>query len=201
MNTSSPRPAGRLRRLLRDARGVAAVEFALVLPVLIAFYLGLNEVQPGLSIKRKLTLATRTLADLTTRSGTLTTSDLKSIFGATVAVMRPYDNAGTTQMVITSIGVAPKTSGSGYTGTVKWSCAWPPNAKPAAGDLQKRSGSYPVPPSFQNDSTSSFILVETQYPYTPNIGYTIMGTIQLQDSLPWPVRDAKEVQSPGVCPT
>lgn len=201
MNTSSPKPAGRLRRLLRDASGAAAVEFALVLPILIAFYLGLNEVQPGLSIKRKLELATRTLADLTTRSAKVTTDDLKNIFGAAAAVMRPYGNAGTTQMVISSIGVTKSASGSGYTGTVKWSCNWPSGTPSGAGNLQKRTGSYPVPSSFQNDSTSSFILVETQYPYTPNIGYTIFGTITLQDSVPWPVRDAKEVQNPGTCPT
>jgi hypothetical protein len=197
----------RLARLRRDRRGVAAVEFAMILPILVFFFLGLTELQPAISIKRKLALVTRTLADLTTRSpdanmsGAEMTKELKNIFGASSAIMRPYDNTGATQMVVTSIDVTK--SGSAYTGKVKWSCPWNLKSSPGADDLKARSkdSSYPVPAGFQNDSTRSFVLVETLYPYTPTIGYTIWGTIKLKDSSPWPVRDSERVVEPNGCPT
>ena len=192
----------RLARLRRDRRGVAAVEFAMILPVLIIFYLGLTELQPGISIKRKLALVTRTLADLTTRSADLTKAELKNIFGASGAIMRPHDDTGLTQMVVTSVGVT-KVSEGVYSGTVAWSCGW--NLKvllPAATDLKLKAGAYTVPTGFQNDATKSFILVETMYPFTPNIGYTITGTVNLKDSSPWPIRDAERVKPPtGLLPS
>lgn len=202
MTTHSARSGvmSRIAEWRRDRRGVAAVEFALILPILIAFYLGLTELQPGISIKRKLSLVTRTLADLTTRSSTLATADLKDVFGAATTIMRPYDTAAKTQMAVTSVAVIKV--GSVYTGKVVWSCDWNPGT--GAGDVKKRVPATPVtvPAGFQTDGISSFILVETKYPYKPTIGYQISGTVSLTDSVPWPVRDADQVtlDPPLVCP-
>jgi Flp pilus assembly protein TadG len=185
-------------RFASDRQGVAAVEFALILPVLIAFYLGLTELQPAISVKRKLALVTRTVADLTTRSADLTKDELKNIFGAASAVMRPWDDTGLTQMVVTSVAVTKV--GSAYVGTVDWSCGWNLKTAPTGDDLKRRSLTYTVPAGFQNDSTKSFVVSETLYPYKPTLGYTITGTMNLKDSSPWPVRDAEKVKDPG-CPT
>ena len=186
----------------RDRRGVAAVEFALILPILIAFYLGLTELQPGISIKRKLTLVTRTLADLTTRASSMPTSDLKDVFGAANTIMRPYDTQAKTQMVVSSVRVE-KSGSSTYKGYVDWSCDWNPGT--GSDDIKKKAKNteVPVPPGFQTDGIKSFILTETKYPYSPTIGYKITGTVSLTDSVPWPVRDADSVvlDPPNVCPT
>ena len=191
------RPIARLRH---ESRATAAVEFALILPILIMYYLGMNEVQPGFSIKRKLSLVTRTLGDLVTRSATPSKSDLKDIFGASNSVMRPYDGTGLTQMVVTSVTVTKV--GATYVGTTDWSCGWNLKSAPTADDLKTKVPLTPVtvPAGFQNDATQSFILDETQYPYTPNIGYTFTGTVRLSDSAPWAVRNATKVTGPG-CPS
>jgi Flp pilus assembly protein TadG len=52
--------------LARDTRGVSAVEFALLLPLMIALYLGAVELSQGIAADRKVTLTTRTIADPTT---------------------------------------------------------------------------------------------------------------------------------------
>ena len=49
-------------------RGIAAVEFALVLPLLIVMYFGTVELTRILDANRKLTLFARTLADLSGRA-------------------------------------------------------------------------------------------------------------------------------------
>ena len=48
-----PRP---LARLCRDRRGVSAVEFAMVAPLMIALYLGCVEISDGVAVDRKVTL-------------------------------------------------------------------------------------------------------------------------------------------------
>lgn len=44
---------------LRDRRGVAMVEFALILPVMLVLYLGGAQLQDGIACNRKVTIATR----------------------------------------------------------------------------------------------------------------------------------------------
>ena len=54
----------RLRRLIGDERGVSAVEFALLLPLMLTLYLGAVEVSQGIGADRKVTLTARTIGDL-----------------------------------------------------------------------------------------------------------------------------------------
>ena len=48
-------------KLTRDQRGVSAVEFAMLAPLMITMYFGSIEVSQGISIDRKLSLTARTL--------------------------------------------------------------------------------------------------------------------------------------------
>ncbi len=68
-----------LRRLLRDERGVSAVEFAMLLPLMITLYLGGVEVSQGIAVDRKVTLVARSLGDLVAQSTTVTNSDMTNI--------------------------------------------------------------------------------------------------------------------------
>jgi len=53
-----------VRRLARDERGVSAVEFAMLLPLMLTLYLGAVEISQGIAADRKVTLVSRTVADL-----------------------------------------------------------------------------------------------------------------------------------------
>jgi Flp pilus assembly protein TadG len=171
--------------------GVAAVEFAMVLPVMVLLYLGTTELTFAVNTDRKLTLLSRTLADLTARVATLTSSQIDDVFGAALAVMAPY-NTGSAKMVITSIAVTAK-SGGGVEGKVCWS-----KAKGTGAVALAKNTIVPVPEGFQTANTS-FIRADVTMPYAPVFGSGILNlvtsspTLGLSESTPWPVRNVKEV--------
>ena len=68
-----------LSRFATHEKGMAAVEFALTLPVLLFIFVGVTEVGQAVSISRKVTITTRTVTDLVTRK-----SSLSSVPAATI---------------------------------------------------------------------------------------------------------------------
>jgi len=100
----------RRSKLARDARGAVMVEFAICLPVLILMYLGAYTISDMIAANRKVTIATRALADMLSRnisptsvqanpgSATITAS-VASYMSATAVVMLPYDMTKGTEQV------------------------------------------------------------------------------------------------------
>ena len=86
------RLALRLRHFVPSRDGVAAVEFAMVLPVMVLMYLGMTELTFAVNTDRKITLLSRTLADLTGRATSVNTTDMDTIFNAASSVMAPYSS-------------------------------------------------------------------------------------------------------------
>jgi hypothetical protein len=91
-------------RLVRDRRGVSAMEFALILPMLVMFSAGTIEYSRMILLTQKLQSGAFILADLTARDKTLETDQLEDIFLAIGEVIRPFDFDGNGQATITSIG-------------------------------------------------------------------------------------------------
>lgn len=161
--------AQRLSRTLRDERGVSAVEFALLLPVMVTLYLGGAEISQGLTIDRKVTVVARTVADLAAQVSSIDDADMANILAASSAVLAPYssDNAKVTvsEISIDSNGKA----------TIAWSDS--KNGTPRA------VGSVVTLPSALDVPNSSLIWGEASYAYTPAIGYVITGTMDLTDQI------------------
>ena len=65
MTSSMPRA---IRRFGRDRRGVSAVEFAFIAPVMIGLYLGCVEISDGVGADRKVSLTAAALANLTAQA-------------------------------------------------------------------------------------------------------------------------------------
>lgn len=97
----NPGPAA-LVRFWRDRRGVSALEFALVAPVLILLYLGLAELSQGMSAKRRVTHAASVLGDLTAQTDKVTMAELDDILNGASTVILPFSATGL-KLRITSV--------------------------------------------------------------------------------------------------
>lgn len=156
------------RRLAEDERGVSAVEFALILPVLLMLYFGAVELGDALTIDRKVTHVTSTLSDLVTQTKVITDTDMTNIFNAATAIMTPYPD---TSLRIKVTGVYMDANSKA---TVSWGYAKNDTA------LAKGT-SFAVPTALVQASTF-LVVTEVHYPYTPTIGYVMTGTYDLNDT-------------------
>ena len=156
-----------LCRFGRDRRGVSAVEFALVAPVMIGLYFGVVEVSDGVSADRKVSLTTATLANLSAQVATISASDMTNILDASSAVIAPYDKSKL-KVTITCISI-----NASKVATVKWSVTRNGTAK---------TGTITLPTALAVASTQ-IILAEASYAYTPIVGYNITGTMDLSDKM------------------
>jgi TadE-like protein len=76
-----------------DQQGAVAIEFAAVAIFMITLWLGCIAIVHGVDVHRKVTLAARTVADLTTRFESLNNADKDSVLAAATAIMVPNSDA------------------------------------------------------------------------------------------------------------
>jgi hypothetical protein len=93
-----------LSRLLRCDRGISAMEFALILPILVMFSAGTIEYSRLILLTQKLQSGAFILADLTARDKTLSTEQLEDIFLAIDQVIRPFEFDDSGHAIVTSLG-------------------------------------------------------------------------------------------------
>jgi Flp pilus assembly protein TadG len=159
----------RLASFRKDERGVSAVEFAMLLPLMVTLYLGSVEISQGVGIDRKVTLTTRTVADLASQVSSISNADMANMLTATAAVIAPYDQ---TKLKVTVSAVTIDSNG---------------NAKVAWSDtLNGTSHAVNTPvtlPSALNVPNTTLIWSEVSYSYQPTIGYVITGTLNLSDQI------------------
>jgi hypothetical protein len=171
---------GRARARFADERGVAAVEFALLLPVMLTMYLGSVEVSQGLSADRKVVLLARTLGDLTTQKSAVSTSTMDTVSAAGSVVLSPL-KVNAALMRVTSVAISAPSSGTVNDATVCWTYVkgtWSP-----AFAVGQKLDVTTVPTTLRTDIGSSVVLAEVQYPYKPVIGYVITGQLQLKERI------------------
>ena len=160
-------PGGIFRRLQRDKRGMAATEFAMFAPVMLALYFGVTELSDALMAKSKVTQAVSAAADLVAQDAIVTSAEVSDIFSAVNMVMYPFE-AADTQIVISS--VLYESPGQGK---VDWSVAQNSGAR--------SKGSFVSVPTGLLSVGTSLIFAEIKYTYTSPAGELIYGTILMDD--------------------
>ena len=82
-----------LRRLRRDRRGVSAVEFALIAPVMMLMYFGMTELSQSMMAQRKADHIASSIGDLVAQSKSIDDTTMGDLFkiGNTIASSRVID--------------------------------------------------------------------------------------------------------------
>jgi len=81
-----------VQRLRADRRGIAAVEFALLLPFLLILLIGMSETVTALNTDRKVSQVASSSADLVAQAETISTSEIADIMLAAEQIMLPYSD-------------------------------------------------------------------------------------------------------------
>ncbi len=149
-----------------DAKGLAATEFAVIVPLMLVMFFGTIEFSSAVAIDRKVTLMARTLSDLTSQSTTVADSDMTNFFAASTGIMTPYPTTPVAA-TITELYVDPTT----LVAHVQWSKGSAPRA-------QKSVVSIPTTLAIAG---TYLIFSEVSYTYTPTIGYVLKSSINLSD--------------------
>jgi Flp pilus assembly protein TadG len=174
------------RDLLSHTGGVAAIEFALVVPLVIIVYAGGFEIVQAATVNRKLTDTTVQLANVTTQYTSLAaTPDLNNIFAASSQIMAPYPTSSLS-IVVTEV----QTDASSH-GTVVWSQGYP-----AATPCLAKNSAVTLPTGFASPS-SYYILVQTSYSYAPTIGSAFVHTIPMSDKIFMVPRQSSSIPATG----
>lgn len=82
-----------LKRFASEMSGVSAVEFALILPLMLIIYAGCGELTMALVIDRKVSRAASTISDLVAQQSSVSATLMTNIFDATTAILEPYDSS------------------------------------------------------------------------------------------------------------
>lgn len=177
--------------LQTDVDAVAATEFAIVVPFLLALFIGGVELANGMAISVKVSATAHSVADMVTQNTSLSTSSMQNILTGASATIAPYSISDSSGKSLLTVTVSEVSSDANGNLTLQWSQSY--NGATYGSGRTNLSG-LTVPtslngtvgnaanPNNQNDQVS-FIVGEVSYAYTPNLGFTISGTVNLTDAV------------------
>jgi len=157
-----------LSRAIRCRKGLAAVEFALIAPVLVILFLGVIELCDALTCRQKVTSVASTAADLVAQQSKVTDAEMSDIFDALNSIIFPYTT--TTAKIRISSLIDDGNGGA----TVAWSDAQNMTAL--------TQGTAVTVPSGLITSGGSVIRAEITYGYTSPTAKLITGTVTMSDT-------------------
>lgn len=165
-----------LARFTRADDGLSAVEFALLLPVMLIFYLGGVQVSMAVSTYRLVDLTANTVTNLVAQYTTISkTSQMPDILSAATLVMYPAQandpNIKNNIQVVVSLISIDKSGNA----TVAWS-------QTLNGTARTVGSAVTVPPSLDIANTN-IVLGETAYAFTAPVDFLKLGTINLSSAL------------------
>jgi Flp pilus assembly protein TadG len=153
---------GRHAAALRsNCSGLAAVEFAMIIPLMAVLLVGTNEFSAGVAIDRKVTILARTLSDLTSQNTSVDDAKLTNFFKAGTAILTPYSSAEV-EGTISELWINPS--------TLKARVQWSKGAHPRSpGDIVE------IPDALKIGDTY-LIYSEVKYKYKPSVAWFIDKT-------------------------
>ncbi len=168
------RAAATFARMVGDRRGVAAIEFALILPIMFMLLVGTVEFSLALTVDRRVSQVANSTADLIAQKKKISTSEVSGIMQIIEHLVRPYDPS---RLRVTVLNVIANISDASDT-TVCWSYEHNGGAGSYAAGAE-----YFLPEDIV-EAGGSVIVAEVVYDYEPIIfRYFIKSAFSLSDTL------------------
>lgn len=174
-------PRSAIAAFSRDCHGIAATEFAVIVPIMLVLLFSTVEFCSGLAVDRKVSLVARTIANLTSQGANVSDSDLANFYGAANLIMVPYVQPSypAANMTISELYIDPSSGNA----RVQWSKGAAPRAVTSV---------VPIPPSMIATDPTTHAIIANQYiifsevntVYTPTLGnYGMMkAAVTLSDT-------------------
>jgi Flp pilus assembly protein TadG len=168
-----------------NRKGVSAVEFALLLPLMLAMYFGSIQITDGISADRQVALVADTVADITAQYQSVTTNDVNNILAAASAVLAPF-SAANAQVTLSSVLIDANGNAN-----VDWSVS-------LHGTQRTGTVTSAIPAALRVANTS-VIWGEASYAYRPVVGWVLTGTLNLYNQMFMRPRLSNCVHYTGTC--
>ena len=143
-------------RFLRDQRGVAAVEFILIAPMMLVLMFGTVQFTSAYAAARKLTQVAHTMSDLISQAATVGSCDITNALKVGNVIMSPYP-VSTLTGTISEVYIDPTT----LKATIVWSQGKSPHG----------TGSAVTLPAGIAIGGKYLIMSEVTYDYQPLVGF------------------------------
>ncbi len=167
------------RRFAKSTRGIAAIEFAFIMPALLVMFLSTFDAANGIAVYMKVRSASYVLGAIANQYGTggsyppIATADMTNITGAASKVLAPY--TGTPVVVLSQIKSPSNTSA-----TVSWSYSL--NGTALTGTYSSLPANF-AKTTCGNTYPCYTIVATVSYTYTPMFGAFMTGPITLSDTV------------------
>lgn len=157
--------AKHLANFLRAKTGMAAVEFAMIAPILIVMAFGTIELAKGLDCHSKIASMATAAADITSQATEIKNADMTNLFAASTAIL--YPNPTSSLKIVVSSVVDDGKGGN----KVAWSDANNGAARSVNSSVSLPTGVLP--------SGGSVIMAEVSYVYVSPLSVEISGPITI----------------------
>ncbi|TPN89525.1 pilus assembly protein [Mesorhizobium sp. CU2] len=153
----------RARRFGHDRRGVAAIEFAFIVPVLLVMYFITMEASQAIETSKKVSRIGSMVADLVTQQQTVVKANLEAMMKIGSTTLLPY-NRSTPKIIITAIQITDETA-------PRVLVAWSRKLVGSTYSVDAAAGTTTTVPSTLNIRNTFLIRVESDLAYTPVIAW------------------------------
>ncbi|MBB3935702.1 TadE/TadG family type IV pilus assembly protein [Aureimonas phyllosphaerae] len=171
----------RLTRLLHDRSATAAVEFAIILPVMLILYLGTFEASHAITTKRKVESAAEAVAGIVARSPEMDLTRLRNVLLVSDAIADGVSGAEP-KITITTV----RTDANGKA-TVDWQ-----RIGTVAGAA--KGTPYTLSGELAGLADAYFVVARVEYSYAPNFDVGgLFGTLEFDRSFTFRPRKGSEI--------
>lgn len=197
----------KILQLFRKAKdGMAAVEFALLLPVMITLFFGTVEVSMALLCRADVSIMVSTASDLIAQESVAQPSDISNVYAAATTVLYPYYNPSSSACTqspkppqcspptirLTSIAYNA-TTGSTTSGKIAWTCT-----QAGSGTLTptaRSQGDTVTLPQAIMPANGSVIMAEVAYQYASPTTQLLTGPLNMTNV--WYTKPRRVLQISG----